>query len=252
MSPFEENHRLNTQEILEGRTVLKSAPLQINIELMGICDINPPCVFCTGKNFGHNYGKMDLAHLEQYASFLDRCEHINEDSFGEPLMHSNLVELAQRVTARGQRFSFVTNGLLLNERRARGLAQCGSRLGFHVSFNAATAETYFHLCGKDFKRLVANVERYVTIYRELNGDALPDLTLTFIVMRINKGELFQFMQLARDIGAKALLAPLHNRPSVPIGKFGYKFNYLEEILSPDEYRDIGERADAFSREIGLR
>lgn len=244
MDDYQANRALNTAEIRQGTTFLKSKPLQVNIELMGICNVDPPCVFCTGKNFGHNYEKLDAGHLEKYRSFLDHCEHINEDSFGEPLMHSGLIGLAQKVTARGQQFSFVTNGLLLNERRAIGLAKCGPKLGFHVSFNEATADTYFKLCGKDFGLLVENVRRYVSIYKQLNSGALPDLTLTFIVMKINRAEVIDFLRLARELESKPLLASLHNRPSVPLGQLGYEFDYLAEMLSPQEFAAIGLEADS--------
>src|SRR5688572_33211608 len=110
MSLIEENRRLNTEEVRSGETRLRSAPLQVNVELTGVCNIDPPCVFCSGKNFGHNYRPLDPAYLERYAEVLDRCEHVNEDSFGEPLSHPGLVDLARRVTGNGQVFSFVTNG----------------------------------------------------------------------------------------------------------------------------------------------
>ena len=136
MGLIEDNRRLNAEEVRSGRTRLLSSPLQVNVELTGVCNVEPPCLFCSGKNFGHNYPPLDPSYLEKYSHVLDRCGHINEDSFGEPLSHPGLVELAQSVTAKGQVFSFVTNGLLLTPARADKLAACGPRLGIHVSFNA--------------------------------------------------------------------------------------------------------------------
>jgi len=251
LSLVDENRHLNTAEVRAGLTTLRSAPLQVNVELTGVCNIDPPCVFCSGKNFGHNYRPLDPAYLDGYAHILERCERVNEDSFGEPLSHPGLVELARRVTANGQRFSFVTNGLLLSRQKADLLAACGQRLGIHVSFNAATEETFHQLTGRGFARVVENVRYYSKVYRESNGGAAPELILTFIVMKVNRHEVGDFLRLVRELGAHALLASLHDRPSVPLGHFGYDFVYEEEMLPYEELRTIGEAALALSRQLGI-
>jgi len=251
LSLIEENRRLNTEEVRSGKTRLASAPLQVNVELTGVCNIDPPCLFCSGKNFGHNYRPLDPGYLAGYSDVLERCEHVNEDSFGEPLSHPALLELAQRFTANGQVFSFVTNGLLLTREKADKLAACGPKLGIHVSFNAATADTFYKLTGKSFARVVENVRYYVQSYRERNRDAAPDLILTFIVMKINRHEVAGFLRLTRDLGARALLAPLHDRPSVPLGHFGYDFVYEDEMLPYPELQRVGEDALALSRRLGI-
>jgi MoaA/NifB/PqqE/SkfB family radical SAM enzyme len=251
MSLIEDNRRLNAEEVRSGQTRLLSSPLQVNVELTGICNIDPPCLFCSGKNFGHNYLPLNPSYLEKYSHILDRCEHVNEDSFGEPLSHPGLVELAQSTTAKGQVFSFVTNGLLLTPAKADKLAACGPRVCFHVSFNASTEDTFHKLTGRSFTRVVENVRYYGKSYREQNGGAAPDLILTFIVMKINRHEVRDFLLLARELGARALLAPLHDRPSVPLGHFGYDFVYEDEMLPYPELLRIGEEALDFSRALGI-
>lgn len=251
MGLIEDNRRLNAEEVRSGQTRLLSGPLQVNVELTGVCNIDPPCLFCSGKNFGHNYRPLDPSYLEKYSSVLDRCEHVNEDSFGEPLSHPALVELAQSVTAKGQVFSLVTNGLLLTPAKADKLAACGPKLGIHVSFNASTEDTFYRLTGKSFSRVVENVRYYGQRYREQNGGAPPVLILTFIVMKINRHEVRDFLLLARELGARALLASLHDRPSVPLGHFGYDFVYEDEMLSYAELLRIGEEALDFSRALGI-
>jgi MoaA/NifB/PqqE/SkfB family radical SAM enzyme len=251
LSLVEQNGWLNTVEVRAGAVHLRSLPLQVNVELTGVCNIDPPCVFCSGKNFGHNYRPLDPAYLDAYARFLDRCEHVNEDSFGEPLSHPRLVELARRVTANGQIFSFVTNGLLLNRTKADELAACGSNLGIHVSFNAASEETFYKLTGRSFARVVENVRYYVETYRRQNGGAAPVLILTFIVMKVNRHEVDAFLRLVHELGARALLASLHDRPSVPLGRFGYDFVYRDEMLSYEELRRVGDEARTLGNELGV-
>ena len=213
MNPPQANRALNVAEVRAGRTRLSSTPLQLNVELTGICNVNPPCVFCSGKNVGYNYRPLDAAYLDDYADFLERCLTINEDSFGEPLSHPQLLEVARRFTSRGQRFSLVSNGLLLSREKSEALAELGPNLGLHISFNAATAKTFHWLTGKSFELLVENVRMFVDVYHKRNGGSAPDLILTFIVMRVNRHEVPAFLQLAAELGTRALLAPLHERPS---------------------------------------
>ena len=246
----EANRALNVTEVRAGRTTLRSTPLQMNVELTGVCNINPPCVFCSGKNVGYNYPPMDAAYLERYASYLERCERVNEDSFGEPLSHPQLIEVARRFTRSGQRFSLVSNGLLLTRDVAEAFTELGPALGLHVSLNAATAQTFHKLTGKRFDLVVENVRTFVDIYGKRHGTA-PDLTLTFIVMRMNRHEVSDFLHLAKELGTVALLAPLHERPSKPLGYFGYEFVYEREMLSFEELRTIGAEAQPLAKSLGL-
>jgi MoaA/NifB/PqqE/SkfB family radical SAM enzyme len=246
------NLELNAAEVRVGRVQLSSAPLQVNIELTGVCNINPPCLFCTGKNFGHNYAPLDPAYLDKYRSFLDRCEHVNEDSFGEPLGHPGLIATARRFIANGQRFSFVTNGLLITRDKADALADLGPKLGMHVSFNAADADVFYKLTGKRFATVVENVRYFVEAYRTRNGGAEPDLILTFIVMKVNRHQVSAFLALVRELGGRALLASLHDRPSVPLGHFGYDFVYEDEMLPYEDLVAIGRAASARASELGVR
>lgn len=251
MSLIHENRRLNAEEVRAGQSHLLSTPLQVNVELTGFCNIHPPCLFCSGKNFGHNYLPLNPAYLDKYSHFLERCEHVNEDSFGEPLSHSALTDLARRFTSNDQVFSFVTNGLLLTRDKADKLAACGPKLGMHVSFNAATEDTFFKLTGKSLARVVENVRYYGEAYMEANDGAAPDLILTFIVMKINRHEVQDFLRITRELGARALLAPLHDRPSVPIGDFGYQFVYEDEMLPYPELLQVGEEAMALADQLGI-
>ena len=251
MNPPQANRALNVAEVRAGRTWLSSTPLQLNVELTGICNVNPPCVFCSGKNVGYNYPPLDAAYLDHYADYLERCQTINEDSFGEPLSHPQLLEVARRFTSRGQRFSLVSNGLLLSREKAEALAALGPNLGLHISFNAATAKTFHWLTGKSFELLVENVRMFVDIYHRRNGGSAPDLILTFIVMRVNRHEVPAFLQLAAELGTRALLAPLHERPSKPLGRFGYDFVYEKEMLPFEELQTVGREAQQLAQSLDL-
>jgi hypothetical protein len=60
-----------------------------------------------------------------------------------------------------------------------------------------------------------------------------------------------FLRLARELRARALLASLHDRPSVPLGHFGYDFVYEDEMLAYAELVRIGREATALAAELGV-
>lgn len=248
VSLIQENRAKNVAEVRARHVWLESKPIQVNLELTGVCNIQPPCVFCTGKNVGYNYRPLNVSYLNKYSDFLERCERVNEDSFGEPLTHRSFVDVARRFINAGQTFSFVTNGLCLSGEVAQGLAELGPSVRFHISFNAACDRTFFHLTGRRFEVLLTNVRNYIALYRELHG-TVPDITLTFIVMRINADEVADFIRLAHDLEVKALLASLHERPSIPLGQFGYDFVYEDERLSDAEYAAVGSEARELAAEL---
>ncbi len=246
------NRALNVSEVKKRLINLRSTPLQMNVDLTGVCNIHPPCVFCSGKNVGYNYRPLDASELERHGRYLSRCERVNDDSFGEPLSHPQFLDVASRFTSNGQQFTFVTNGLLLTDELAHAFAEIGPRVGMHISFNAATADTFYKLTGRSLEAMVRNVKAFIDIYRTRHQGAVPEVTLTFIVMLINLHEVAAFVRLARDIGApRVLLAPLHDRPSKPLGHFGYDFVYEREMLPPDQLDRVGREAQQLGARVGV-
>ncbi len=246
------NHALNASEVKKRCITLRSTPLQVNVDLTGLCNVDPPCVFCSGKNVGYNYRPLDPSELDRHDRYLSRCDRVNDDSFGEPLSHPKFVDFARRFTSNGQQFTFVTNGLLLTRGIAQAFAEIGPRLGMHVSFNAATADTFYKLTGRSFDVVVRNVGSFIDMYRRRHDGTAPDITLTFIVMPVNQHEVPAFLRLARDLGApRVLLAPLHDRPSKPLGHFGYDFVYEREMLPIEELDRIGREAEELGGRVGV-
>lgn len=248
-----ENTKLNLEEIRTAKTNLTSKPVQFNIDLTGRCNINPPCVFCSLKGDGYHYNAIDISAVDKYLPFVSRCETVVDCSFGEPLTHPDFLSLVQKVAANGQTFNFATNGLLLTQKRADILAKAGENIGFSVSINAATAETFYKLTGQDFDTVIANVRYFINKYRDKWGH-IPPLAVSFIVMRINSDEVIDFLKLAHSLEIKSInLRHLFNMPDVPRPRndFGYKFIYNDEMLTPEEYASISSSSKRLAQELGL-
>jgi len=232
-------------EIQAGRTHLESGPTTINIELTGRCNVKPACVFCVGKNENgyREPGDLGDGRLEAYWPWLYASRRVNDCSFGEPWLYPRLEELIGRLASARVKFGFTSNGLLLNDARARFLIDRIPWIDMCVSVNAATPETYSSLHGQDFAALVGNLERFSELHRKLRPDSANPLVLSFIVMRSNRHELFDFLRLARRIGARCVilrhLFDLH-RDDFSTDQFGSNYEYGRERLSYDEYRSIEE------------
>ena len=231
------------REIRAGRVVLRSMPSLINIELSGRCNVWPPCTYCVGKNKpGYEEpGHISKEQLAPYWKYLLAADRVNDHTYGEPLMYPQIHELIDRLGEAGVKFGFTSNGLLLNEKKARLLAKHGEHVEVCISLNAASKEVYFAHQGKDFDKLIANIERFVAIHREARpGRAVP-LILSFIVMRSNRHEVMDFIRLSRRLRVKgALLRHLFDlgADAFEAANFGHHFVYGRERLAFEEYQGI--------------
>lgn len=231
------------QEIRAGKAVLESGPATVNIEFSGRCNVWPPCTYCVGKN-KPGYQEPDHIPAEQIAPYMDYllgADRVNDTTYGEPLMYPGIYDLIDRLGKAGVKFGFTTNGLLLHEKAARLLATHAEHLDICVSINAASKEVYYAHQGKDFDKLIANIERYVRICRELHPGLEVPMLISFIVMRSNRHEVLDFIRLGGRLGIKAILfRHLFNlgEDAFEANNFNHHFVYGKERLSFEEYQEI--------------
>ena len=247
--------RLRLREIHAGKTILRSTPATVNIEFSGRCNVWPPCTYCVGKNLP-GYEEPDHIPAQQlapYWKYLLAADRVNDTTYGEPLMYPGIHELIDRLGSAGVRFGFTSNGLLLNEKFARLLARHGDFVDVCISVNAASKEVYYAHQGKDFDKLVANIERLVRTHRETRpGKPIP-LILSFIVMRSNQHEVLDFIRLTRRLGVpQVLFRHLFDlgQPDFQTDQFGHHFVYGREMLPFAEYQALERRiraSDEFTR-----
>jgi MoaA/NifB/PqqE/SkfB family radical SAM enzyme len=248
------NSQLNLSEIKGKKVELDSKPVYFHIDLTGLCNMNPPCVFCTLKSEGYHYNPMNVSYLNKYAEFINRCEKIMDCSFGEPFTHPNFIDLIKETAGKGQHFGFATNGLLLTPSKTDILVQYGQNLEFTVSVNAANSDTYYKLTGQNFDKLIGNLIYFIEKYKEKFLGETPNLSLSFIVMKINREEVSDFIHLAHSLGV--FRVSLRHLLDIQGGvktrnEFGYDFIYDQEMLSYEEYQDVGVKAKKLAQNLNL-
>lgn len=234
------------REIRSGKTILKSTPATINIEFSGRCNMWPPCTYCVGKNAP---GYVEPPHisehqLKQYWEHMLAADRVNDNTYGEPLMYPHMDSVIDRLGEAGVRFGLTTNGLLLNEKKARLLVRHAAHIEICVSLNAASKETYFAHQGKNFETVIGNIRRFIAMHKQSRPRKTVPMILSFIVMKSNRHEVMDFIRLGRELGVKGLLL----RPLLDLGEekfevanFGHHFVYARERLAFAEYQEIERR-----------
>jgi len=236
-----------------------SAPFPLNLELetTTYCNINPPCVMCVERVFNIQ-GVLENRQLfepvlQQLLPHLGRFQSISLHGIGEPLATKRVPEILDSVDVLRTDVQFNSNGLLLNEEKARMLVEKGLA-AIDFSLDAATSETFKKIRRRpDFDRVISNIRRLSEVKREA-GSSRPLVKLNMTLMKENLGEVLPFLDLARGVDAQIVHFGLLNpwRPyEVDTGDF--VFSYTDQMLdatSPEFVETMGRARDR-ARELGL-
>lgn len=141
--------------------------------------------------------------FRQIVEQLPECTELQLQGLGEPLLHPQFFDMVEYASSRGITVSTNTNLTLLTLERARRIVSCGlSRL--HVSIDGATAQTYEHIrIRANFRKVRRNLERLMSARHCAPASNLA-VHVVFVVMRQNLEELEQVVNLAGELGIKAM------------------------------------------------
>ncbi len=250
------NARHNTLEMRGGKTVLDSTPPSLGIDLYGVCNVDPPCVYCEwdqSKDLEGDYVNAPFTEetLNEYAEFFDNASYLVNCSIGEPFMMKSIDNLLETFSRQGKRLEMTTNGQILTDRNIDKLL--GRPVDLYISLDAATAGTYARLRNDKWDRLLANVRRLVAAKDATRG--LPRVHLVFMPMRANLHELEDFVRLCGDLQPDSLvLRPLNTGDSIDLvwDRAGYRYDYQEELLPFEELVRASATAARLCREHGVR
>ncbi|HWP67026.1 MAG TPA: radical SAM protein, partial [Candidatus Limnocylindria bacterium] len=250
-----ENTRLNLEELLAGRTALRSTPPSLGIDLHGACNVKPPCVYCEwdySKRLEGSNAEVPFTPetLREWGEFFDNAASLVNCSIGEPFMMRNLDELLDVFGHAGKALEITTNGQILTDRNIQKLV--GRPIDLYVSLDAATPETYARLRNDTFEKILRNLRRLV----EAKGGRgrLPRVHLVFMPMRCNLGELDAFVRLCAELNVdRMVLRPLNYSDSVTLDweRAGYHFQYTKELLPFETLVRASGRAARLARELGV-
>ena len=248
------NAVLNAREGLEGRAEVASTPTNLGIDMYGVCNVKPPCVYCDW-DFAKALEKDDveapfnLDTLGDYGPFFENAASLVNCSIGEPFMMKDFDALLDAFGEGNKLVEMTTNGQILTDRNIGRLL--GRRIELYVSLDAATAATYAKLRNDTFDRILANLRRLIAAKGGRGG--LPRIHLVFMPMRVNMHELDRFVDLCADLDAdRFVLRPLNEiGDELDWTRAGHRFVYSRERLDFDTLVRLSARAAARCRRRGV-
>ena len=177
---------------------LPPLPRELQVEVTGACNL--ACQMCLVRyrpKLGKAEGAMCFHTFKQLVDELPELEKVTLQGLGEPLLAPDLFRMVEYAARRGVRVGFNTNATLLTRQASERLVAAGLDW-LHISVDGATAATYESIRdGSDFERVRRNVIDLVAVMREA-GVETPRLSLVFVAMRRNIGELADVVRLAAE------------------------------------------------------
>jgi len=183
-----------------------SAPLKISLNITTGCNLR--CRHCYSSARDENRRDMSVENacrlIDEMALLGVQCLSVKG---GEPFHHPDIMEILSYAGKMGISVTIITNGLLIDEEKARELNDTSVDY-LTVSIDGARAETHEHIRGKgtfpkvldSIRRLKAHFRKPVFIYYTLN--------------KMNVGELPELYALAHDLKSDRLRV----RPVLPTGR----------------------------------
>ncbi len=234
------NTQLNLEEINEHKTILKSVPRRLVLELTNACNLN--CIMC-----GRNAAKFvptvfDIKWLYRFDTILHKTEEVSLFGWGEPTIHPKFADILQYLDKFPVRKYFCTNGMRLD-------ALEEALFTYHVdiiaiSLDGAKPETNNRIRrGGDFNKIVDSLKAIVAHKKAMHSER-PYMNFVFCAMRSNYQELPELVKIAANIGLEEV-------------KVVY-FTAFDDTMASEalwnekaNVENIFERAETLGEELGV-
>jgi MoaA/NifB/PqqE/SkfB family radical SAM enzyme len=176
---------------------LKFSPRSIQIECTTRCNLK--CTFCEISYWTEQPADLQFENIQQMLHHLPKIKRIDLTGIGEALMNPEFFEIIKLLKSRGIYITLNDNFTLMTEKTAQQIIELGVDQIF-LSLDGATPATYEPLRrGASFERVIANVQRLITLKRTL-GKKLPEVKINTVVCAENYHELPALVELAHRLG----------------------------------------------------
>jgi MoaA/NifB/PqqE/SkfB family radical SAM enzyme len=174
---------------------------KLYIEATNHCNID--CATCMRNTWNVEMGFMSeetFSHILDSLEAVERPLSITMMGIGEPLAHPRTIDMIAQLKARGHTVEMVTNGTLLNEKRARGLIAAGLDV-LWVSIDGATPENFADIrLGAYLPKILENIRRFRRLRRPAHHP-VPEIGIAFVAMKRNINDLPELLALGKSLGA---------------------------------------------------
>jgi MoaA/NifB/PqqE/SkfB family radical SAM enzyme len=169
-------------------------------------ECNVRCVTCRKNIILNTKEEMDLLDEKidkYYIPLLKNADAVCMNGSGDTLASRHGRKLIKRIaeTYPNIKFDLHTNGLLCTEQLLAELGIIDRLSVIEVSLHATTKETYDKfVLGSNWNKVIRNIEYLSRLKR---GGKLDELLMLFVVTNFNYREMSDFIQFAKNYGAKA-------------------------------------------------
>ena len=175
---------------------------RINIELTNQCNLN--CLTCMRNTWEEPAGMMRMDVFERVLADLKTLNPVPMvffGGFGEPLLHTHLLQMIRAVKEMGARAELITNGTLLDDRMAQNLVELELDC-LWVSLDGANPDCYADVrLGAALPRVIDNMKNLYH-QRVMHHSTLPQIGVAFVAMRRNISDLPELVRLSAQFGAR--------------------------------------------------
>ncbi len=237
----ENNTKLNQQEMREGKTVLKSKPQRLVLELTNACNLR--CIMCGRDEANFSLTTFDIGILKNLAPILEDVEEVTLFGWGEPTLHPQFEEILAFLDNYPVKKYFVTNGMRL-DRIKEWLFKYHVDI-MAISLDGAKAETNNSIrVNSDLEFIVRELKDIVKTKKE-RGLNYPYMNFVMTMFDRNIAELPDLIRLAADIR-------LDEVKGVYLTVFSE--NLLGETLynKKEKVKEIFEKAELLGEELGIK
>ncbi len=217
------------------------------IEVSTYCSLE--CQMCPRAVFAEQwiFQNMSMETFQKINQYFPLTKWVHIEGWGEPLENENLIQMLHVAKQAGCLTGLSTNGVYLTEDISSELLSEGLDLIVVSTGEAAQTNEKRSTSGSDFARILDNVEGLIHVKKKLNLQK-PRVKLSFLMTRLNIGELPKMLPLAAELGVN----------EVVVTNFGYLPSERCNILrtfhheSPTAaFQDRLDEMDRLGKEMGI-
>jgi MoaA/NifB/PqqE/SkfB family radical SAM enzyme len=181
----------------QAEPALKRRWRLLQVESTIACNLR--CIMCPWREIAknvENHGIMIQEIWEAIRSHLPETQSVDFTGGGEPLLQPRLLEWIREAHSAGCETGILTNGLLLNEKKAAQIIDAGLNW-ICFSIDGATAEIYEEIrVGSDFETVCQNLANIAA----LRLYKVPKTMINFVLMPMNFHQVEDIVKLAHRLG----------------------------------------------------
>ena len=183
--------------VIEKKTLKKRPWRLFQVESAIACNLK--CVMCPWRKMAkkaENRGVMTPEIWAAIRPYLGRVQSVDFTGGGEPLLQPHLAQWIAEASQAGCETGFLSNGLLLKEKKCEEILAAGINW-ICISMDGATADIYNKIrVGSDFNRVCENVANIA----RLRKGSPPKTMINFVLMDMNAHQMEDIVKLADRLG----------------------------------------------------